>query len=127
MTVSFPWPPRDLSPNARLHPMQKAKAVKAYRKACAWECVAAGLGKMRGDPLHVSVTFHPPDKCRRDLGNMLASIKPGLDGLADVLGVDDHLWSLTIQRADPVPGGRVCIHIQEQSKAVLVPFRGTIS
>jgi len=113
MNVTFGWPDKRLSPNARIHRMQRAGLVAAYRKACAWECVAAGLGKLRGNPLHVSITFHPPDHRRRDLDNMLASIKPGLDGLADVLGVDDSLWTLTIQRADPVKGGAVKIAIKE--------------
>ena len=39
----------------------------------------------------VHVAFFPPRKGRRDLDNCLASIKSGLDGVADVLCVDDGL------------------------------------
>lgn len=46
------------------------------------------------------------EKLRRayDLDNALARMKAGLDGLADVLGVDDSRWSLSIARADAVGG-----------------------
>jgi crossover junction endodeoxyribonuclease RusA len=38
-------------------------------------------------------------------------MKAGLDGLADVLEVDDKHWSLTIQKADEI-GGFVKIKIE---------------
>lgn len=41
---------------------------------------------------------------QHDLDNCLARMKSGLDGLADVLGVDDKNWTLTIARADEVGG-----------------------
>lgn len=64
--------------------------------------------------MRVSITFCPPDRRRRDLDNMLAACKPLLDGIADATGVDDHLWSLTIRRGDPVNGGEVRIHLEQQ-------------
>ena len=38
-------------------------------------------------------------------------MKSGLDGLADVLGVDDSAWSLSIAKADEV-GGMVKIQVE---------------
>ena len=37
-------------------------------------------------------------------------MKSGLDGLADVLGVDDKRWSLTISKSDEV-GGLVRVEV----------------
>ena len=36
LTLTLPWPPKELSPNARQHWSKLAKAKKAYRDACAW-------------------------------------------------------------------------------------------
>jgi crossover junction endodeoxyribonuclease RusA len=62
--------------------------------------------------LNVALEFVPPDRRARDTDNMLASIKAGLDGLADVLGVDDSKWTLTISRSDSV-GGFVRVTVGE--------------
>ena len=34
--INLPWPPRELSPNARVHWAKKAKAAKAYKKEQAY-------------------------------------------------------------------------------------------
>lgn len=52
----------------------------------------------------VTLTFVPPSRRAFDLDGCLSRMKSGLDGLADVLGVDDRHWSLTIQREDAVGG-----------------------
>lgn len=128
MQFSFPWPHQDLSPNARIHHMQRASRAKTYRKGVAWEAVAAGVKKLDAPAAHLTITFCPPDARRRDLDNMLASIKPGLDGLSDVLCVDDSRWSMTIGRGPITPGGRVSITITPAlAEAALIPLRGTIT
>jgi crossover junction endodeoxyribonuclease RusA len=45
------------------------------------------------------------------LDNLLASMKAGLDGLADALGVDDSRWRLLIEMGEPVKGGCVCVKV----------------
>ena len=128
MTFDFPWPHRELSPNARVDRWTKAKRVKAYRTGVAWEAKAAGVKKLDAPAAHIRITFCPPDARRRDLDNMLASIKPALDGLSDVLGMDDSRWSLAIQRGPIVASGRVRITISTaQAEAVLIPIVGKIS
>ena len=112
MKVVLPWPSQALSPNARVHRMAKATAARKYRAACDWHAKAAGLGRLQADALHMTLTFCPPDHRRRDLDNMLAAFKPGLDGLSDVLGVDDSNWSLTLRRGDPVKGGAVVVEVE---------------
>lgn len=124
---SIPWPHRDLSPNARIHWAKLASRKKAYRTGCGWDAAqafnAAGKPKMAGVTL--KITFHPPCKRRRDLDNCLASIKAGLDGIADVIGVDDSKWSLALKMDAPTKGGRVFIDVIAQE--VEIPFRGTIN
>lgn len=111
MTITLPWPHRDLHPNARVHYMRLAKAKKAYRQECAWSAKAQGLAKIKAVTLHVAITFHPPDRRRRDLDGMLSSVKAAIDGLVDVVGVDDSDWSLTIRKGDPVKAGKVVVRI----------------
>jgi crossover junction endodeoxyribonuclease RusA len=112
--VSLPWPPRDLHPNARPNRWTLAKRKKAYRIGCAWEAKAAGVTQLGGvSALAVAITFLPPDNRRRDLDGMLSAIKSGLDGLSDVVGVDDSRWEISIKRGEPVKLGRVIIELEE--------------
>lgn len=104
MLLTLPWPPSALSPNARTHWSALARAKKAYRAACAAQAQAQGARRIKADRLHLTLTFYPPNRRAHDLDNCLARLKSGLDGLADVLGVDDKHWSLTIAKADTVGG-----------------------
>ena len=112
MNVTLPWPPSDLSPNSRVHWATLAKLKKQYRAACAWTAKAHGLGKIEADKLHVTLEFYAPTRRAYDLDNALARMKSGLDGLADVIGVDDSKWSLTIKKADTI-GGMVKVSIDK--------------
>lgn len=112
---TFPWPHKSLSPNARVNRFERAKLVRAYRTGVAWEARAAGIRGGNSPALHVALTFCPPDNRRWDLDNMLASIKPGLDGIADVIGVDDSKWSLSLSRGPAVKRGVVHVIIQGEA------------
>jgi crossover junction endodeoxyribonuclease RusA len=59
----------------------------------------------------VDITFHPPDKRKRDLDNCLASFKAGLDGIADALGVNDCQFKLSLEMGSPIKGGEVEIYL----------------
>lgn len=109
--LTLPWPPSELSPNARTHWAKLAKAKRAYRAACAWTAKEQGAGRLHADSLHLTLTFHAPTRRAYDLDNALARLKSGLDGLADVLGVDDSRWTLTIQKSETV-GGFVRVEVQ---------------
>jgi crossover junction endodeoxyribonuclease RusA len=88
--VTLPWPPKELSPNASIHWAQKAKKKKEYRTACWALTLEAKLIAPAGEgKIPIEITFYPPDKRHRDADNMVASIKSGLDGLADALKVND--------------------------------------
>jgi len=112
VSVVLPWPPTALSPNTRSHWSALARAKKAYRAACSAQALAQGVRRIKADRLHLSLTFYPPTRRAYDLDNALASVKAGLDGLADVLGVDDSRWSLSIAKAETI-GGYVRVEVTQ--------------
>lgn len=111
LQLTLPWPPTALSPNTRQHWSALSRAKKAYRHACAITARQQGAARTEAKKLHVSLVFVPPTRRAYDLDNLLARMKSGLDGLADVLGVDDKHWSLTIAKADEV-GGMVRVEVR---------------
>lgn len=115
LRVILPWPPSALSPNSRPpHWSVLAKAKRAYRSACHYQALAAGwrTGVFAADDrLHVRLMFVPPDRRRRDMDNLIAAMKAGLDGLADALGVDDSRWTLTCAIDDGSIGGMVRVEV----------------
>lgn len=115
MIIKLPWPPTGLSPNARNHWAKLAKLKKAYREACFWQAMEQGARPMQASKLHLTLTFYPPTRRAYDLDNALARIKAGLDGLADVLKVDDKHWTLTIKKGEGV-GGFVSVEITNPEK-----------
>ena len=103
--VKIPWPPKELSPNSTLHWSKKAKKKKEYRTVCWALTLEAKLVAPPGeDKIPVEITFYPPDKRHRDADNMVASIKAGLDGLADALKVNDKRFLPTFKFKDEVLG-----------------------
>jgi crossover junction endodeoxyribonuclease RusA len=58
----------------------------------------------------IQVTFTPPNARRRDLDNLIASIKPHLDGISDAICIDDSQWIWVAPvMAKPDKPGRVVI------------------
>ena len=104
-TVTLPWPPKQLSPNARIHWATRARHAKAYKSACYAITKSAGLLPPHQDAkIAIRLDFFPPNRVRRDLDNLLASMKAGIDGVAWALGVDDSRFTYTIALADEVGG-----------------------
>lgn len=112
LQLTLPWPPSALSPNTRSHWRVLALAKKAYRAECARQALAQGIRRIDAERLHVSLVFVPPNRRAFDLDGLLSRMKSGLDGLADVLQVDDSAWSLSISKAEEV-GGMVKVTIAE--------------
>lgn len=111
LTFLMPWPASNLSPNARQHWSALARAKKVQRVAWAVHARSQGAGRLLAERAELRLQFHPPTKARRDLDNCLAACKAGLDGLADVLGIDDSQWSIQIEMAEPVKGGSVRVEV----------------
>lgn len=101
--IILPFPDRRLHPNARIHHMEKARVVKQAREDAAWWAKAAGVKPIKTDALSITIIFYPPDNRRRDVDGMLASLKPALDGIADVVGVDDSKWQIAFRKEAPRP------------------------
>lgn len=114
MTITFflPWPDSKLSPNARLHWAKKAKAAKKARQSAYVHALEAKAVRLDADRLNVSLTFHAPDKRRRDTDNAISSMKNALDGIAQATGIDDSKWQLAFRWGDPVPGGAVKVELE---------------
>ena len=49
---------------------------------------------------------------RRDVDGMLSACKSAIDGIADVLGVDDSKWVFNLRRSAPKAPGTVRIEIE---------------
>ena len=110
MNFILPWPPTALSPNSRTHHMALHRAKKQYRAECAWQAKTQGARTLTAPRLHVSFTFYPPSRRRIDLDNCIAWMKSGIDGLADVLGVDDSKWEMSFKFANEI-GGMVRVEV----------------
>lgn len=113
-TITLPWPPKELSPNARTHWRKKAPITKAYKHACWALCKEAGLlikpHSTEGERLHLWLDFYPPDRRQRDDDNMIAAFKAGRDGLALALGIDDKRFICHPFVSDQI-GGMVKVRI----------------
>jgi len=90
VTVVLRLPPRELSPNARVRWAARAAAVKRYRESAR---LVALVALARKKPLwtkaRVWCRFYFASPHRRDRDNLLASMKPAFDGLADAGVVAD--------------------------------------
>ena len=127
LTIALPWPPKELSPNARKHWRGLAKAKKAYRDACRVETLLqCRPGYLRlPERIHLTMDFVPPDRRKRDRDNLVASMKSGLDGLADALGINDNRFVSgseriveTVTRAKGAASVRVKLYDAFEAKAI---------
>ncbi len=99
ITLTFPWFPKELSPNARPNRYAKARATREYRHICrmhtreqTWMRKEWAQIPPLTSPVVASVTFHVTDKRRRDYDNLVAALKPMWDGIVDagILVDDDY-------------------------------------
>jgi crossover junction endodeoxyribonuclease RusA len=109
--IELPWPPKELRPNASSpgNWRRKSEAAKSYRNACYWLSVKQRIVLPAEGEITLSLSFLPPDNRRRDLDNMLAAFKAGLDGFSDAHEVNDHRFALLLRRGEPVKHG--CVRI----------------
>lgn len=105
--IELPFPPATLNPNHRPHWATKARAFKSYKKGCL--LILSQYRKQLAGRDRFELRFCPPDNRRRDLDNIVAAFKAGIDALAEISGVDDSRFSLTIAKGDPRPDGAVVV------------------
>ena len=117
ITFELALPPRELSPNVRTHPWNLIRHKRIYRHACKVD----SLNVRRGyetvmtfplpPPVQMHLTFVVTTKRRRDLDNLIASMKSGIDGIVDAgLIRDDSADDLSIT-ADVELGEGPCVGV----------------
>ena len=112
-TIILPWPDSALSPNASKRHWRSRQAAKVLAKNIGY-CAAY---PMRADApqgkLHLTVKLHPPDYRRRDMDNMLASLKPHLVGVCQALDIDD-VWirRVTLEWGSVETSGQVMVRLE---------------
>ena len=103
----LPFPPPELSPNARLSWQAKRRVVADYRRACMVDALNVRRDLQRQGmkfplrvPVTATVTFVLTSRARRDMDNLLASAKALFDSIVDA-GIleDDDCWSLHLVMA----------------------------
>ena len=88
--VGLPWMPKELSPNTRVGYRKKAE-IYSQAKNDAYILARAHLEDAeKHDYWEAKYLFHPPDKRKRDLDNMISSCKAYLDGLCAAYDIDDE-------------------------------------
>lgn len=99
LRIELPLPPKELSPNARVHYQVRAKATREAKEQVYVAVLEQGRQKTF-DHATVTVTFTVPNRRRRDKGNLIASAKAYLDGLVDIGLFPDDNWE-TIEEVYP--------------------------
>ena len=92
-------PPRDASPNARVHYLKLANVKRTQKDvmiASVLEMPTMDRPDEPWDKAHLTITFRSSDKRRRDIDNLLSASKAYVDGLvaAGVI-VDDSADNLS--------------------------------
>jgi crossover junction endodeoxyribonuclease RusA len=120
IAFTLPWPNAKLNPNRSkgVHWAATSNLRKAARTG-AWQLARVAASKStwfdgveRTGAIPLTVTFIQPDRRARDRDNLLAALKPSLDGVADALGVNDAQFDpVTIRREYGEKPGLVRIEI----------------
>lgn len=112
IVISLPWPAKGLSPNDTIGWRAKAAIKKKARNIGGLCALEAGAHLRKFQNVSIQVTFHPKTRNRVDTDNLISRIKPYLDGIADVIKVDDSAWEWEKPiKGQPEKGGRVAVTI----------------
>lgn len=110
--ITLPWPPSKLSRNgSQADYSGKARSARLYRSDALVCALRDARGVTVSDSIMLDITFHAPDGRRRDLDNLLAMTKQGIDPIAEVLKVDDYSFEYTLRRGDVSKGGKVVVRL----------------
>lgn len=115
MTLELPWPPsvNHYYRHVGSKVLISAKGREYRRQVILW--IAAHSVRWTkfagGERLAVRVDAYPPDRRKRDLGNLDKSLMDSLQS-AGVFADDEQIDDLRFVRMPPVPGGRVAVTIE---------------
>lgn len=109
--IELPFPPSSLTPHAKGGWQKKAAATKSYRRLCAQVAQLQGLRSITAERIKARITIHRPN-LRRDYQNCISCLKAGVDGLADVIGIDDRYWEIEFVEGELCrPEGKVVAEV----------------
>lgn len=112
--IIFSYPHKDLSPNSRIHWAPKAKLKKSAKEEAYFATLAAKAKVPASEKIAVWIDIYPPDRRKRDVDNVLASLKPHLDGIAEALGIDDSRFvPYPYILGEVVKGGKIRIKLTD--------------
>jgi crossover junction endodeoxyribonuclease RusA len=117
LRIELPWPDARLNPNrSKGRHWAHTADLRGRARRDAWVLThqAARSGKPFevGVPVALSITFVQPDRRQRDRDNLLAAMKPSLDGIADALGINDYQFDpITIRREYGAKPGAVIVEV----------------
>lgn len=107
LVITLPYlPPKECSPNGRYHWAERYRAGIALADDVIALVMESGWSGPTMRKARLGVTFLFPDRKRRDLDNLMASLKAGIDALtktmppvliddsADHLAFDPPLWEV---------------------------------
>lgn len=85
-TIRLPYTTPPLTLNGRMHWATKARITREVRGYVAGMAI---YRKPNQQPIHVTLVYVPRDSRRRDRDNLVATLKPCIDGLVDAGIVPD--------------------------------------
>lgn len=103
----YPWPPKELSPNARVHWAVKSREAKKLKNA-SW-AITMQVNPTVSEAVRLQMVFRPPSHRRIDLDNCIARCKAMIDGISLALGIDDSYFHLSVSMGEPIKGGAVMV------------------
>ena len=91
-----------------------SRGGRAFRAAVCSLLASRGIHPLNG-PLVVDVVVHPPDRRRRDIDNVQKALLDALQH-GGAYCDDSQIVRLSIERGQPVEGGKTIVQIREVSK-----------
>ena len=109
--IVLDWPASVLFPNKKAHWAVNKRSRDLQREAAFFTAKQAGWSKpvTPVHRVHLCLTFCAPSKRRFDLDGALSAMKGAIDGLSACLGVDDSLFTYTLQRGEKTQNGAVIV------------------
>jgi len=117
MIITLPWPDKVLFPNAHRGrhwaTYQRAKVSARMDGFMAAKQAIGRASPATKERMPVRITFHMPNRIRRDWDGMAGAIKHHIDGIAKALDIDDSAFrpiSIDVD-LDPDKRGYVIVEV----------------
>jgi Holliday junction resolvase RusA-like endonuclease len=98
ITITIPsLPPRECSPNSRVHWRVRNRAAQEAKNVVAVLVMEQRKRTAPWGRARVSMSFGLPDHRVRDMDNLIAAAKPFLDGIKGLVILDDAIRNITLE------------------------------